>query len=227
MADKYQRSRSAAVAACALVAATSALAQTRPWAENGGWEISYYPEAQGCSAYGLFEANTAFFIGFDGTGNSLSLNVTLIDQSWTQIADGQDYPVQVRFGTHPAWTLDMDGQVVNAYPALNIHIDAQSPEAEQFLRQFREETEMTWTVGDEVLARLTLRGSMAAFDAVIACQEADHDAHVMQAGALAGPAPLPAPVDPGNAQRAAGPRVVPLPELPAPPPGLFAAPATQ
>lgn len=147
---------------------------TMAWNVVGGWDISYYPEAKGCQAFALFERETAFFIGFDDTEARRSLNVTLIDQAWTQIEDGVEYPVQVRFGSNPAWTLDMDGRVMNGYPALTIHIEAGSREAEQFVREFRQEAEMQWGVGGDVLARLTLRGSLKAFDEVIACQDADH-----------------------------------------------------
>ncbi|WP_146344844.1 hypothetical protein [Falsiphaeobacter marinintestinus] len=148
--------------------------ETVRWGVVGGWDISFYPDAKGCQAFALFEHDTAFFIGFDDTDGRRSLNVTLIDQSWTNIEDGEEYPVQVQFGPNPTWTLAMDGRVMNGYPALSIHINSDSDEAEQFVREFREETEMAWTVDDIALARLTLRGSLKAFDEVLACQNADH-----------------------------------------------------
>lgn len=148
--------------------------ETVNWDAVGGWEISFYPDAKGCQAFALFEQDTAFFIGFDDTDGRRSLNVTLIDQSWTQIENDQEYQVHVRFGSNPTWTLAMDGQVMNGYPALSIHINSNSDEAKQFIREFREETEMDWTVDGASLARLTLRGSLKAFDSVLACQNADH-----------------------------------------------------
>lgn len=166
---------------------TTAMAETNVWRDVGGWEVSYFPDAEACQAFAVFERDTAFFIGFDGTGEKLSLNVSLIDQSWTEISAGVEYPVRVQFGGNPAWTLGMDGQIINDVPALNIHIDAQSPEAELFVREFKQETQMIWTLGDVTLAHLTLRGSSAAFNAVLECQAADHSAHMTTASGLPTP----------------------------------------
>lgn len=146
----------------------------KEWAAVGGWDIGYYPASEGCLAFGLFENDTAFFIGFDNTGDMQSLDVTLIDRSWTQIKDGSEHDILVRFGDNPAWTLRMKGSQIEDFPALNIHMDANSPEARQFTRQFQHETQMEWLLNGEALARLTLSGSKRAFDEVSACTQADH-----------------------------------------------------
>lgn len=156
--------------------ATAELDETEviEWATVGGWDIGYYPASEGCLAFGLFENNTAFFIGFDNTEDMQSLDVTLIDRSWKQITDGSEHDILVRFGDHAAWTLNMKGSQIEDFPALNIHIDANSPEARQFIEQFQRETQMEWLLNGEALARLTLSGSKRAFEEVRACTKADH-----------------------------------------------------
>lgn len=165
-----------AIASFASIGAANPLPEAVLWQTVGGWDVSYYPAAKGCQAFALFEDETAFFIGIDDTDGRRSLNVTLVDKDWTQIDDGVEYNVQVKFGPNPTWSLAMDGQIANGYPALSIHIDIQSHEAELFVREFRKESEMTWMIDGSDLARLTLKGSHKAYDEVMACQSADRTA---------------------------------------------------
>jgi hypothetical protein len=153
-----------------------AVAQTIDWKTIGGWDISFYPNSEGCQAFALFEEDTAFFIGFDNTDNILALDVTLLDQRWESIQDGKDYSVTLNFGDETPWTLEMGGIQTDGYPGLNIMIDASSDEADLFIDEFQRETRMVWSFQGSELGRYTLRGSRRAFDEVIACQRSYLDA---------------------------------------------------
>jgi hypothetical protein len=83
-----------------------------------------------------------------------------------------EYPVELRFGAKPAWTLKMDGVHLNRYPGLTILIDGSSSDADRFLVQFRNETMMEWHLGGRPLGRYALDGSRRAFEEVAACQKA-------------------------------------------------------
>jgi hypothetical protein len=153
-----------------------ATADTIDWKTVGGWDISFYPSAEGCQAFALFEEDTAFFIGFDNTENTLALDVTLLDERWSSIEDGKEYSVKVHFGNETPWTLEMDGVKTDDYPGLNIMIDASSDEADLFIDEFQRETRMEWSFDGNQLGRYTLRGSRRAFDEVIACQRSYFEA---------------------------------------------------
>lgn len=154
----------------------TAQAETIDWKTVGGWDISFYPASEGCQAFALFEEDTAFFIGFDNTDNTLALDVTLLDQRWSSIEDGKEYAVKLHFGNETPWTLNMDGVQLDGYPGLNILIDASSDEADLFIDEFQRETRMEWSYEGNRLGRYTLRGSRRAFDEVIACQKSYFEA---------------------------------------------------
>ena len=156
--------------AALIAGATVAPADIIDWKTVDGWDISFYPGSAGCQAFALFEENTAFFIGYDSTENQLSLDVTILDESWASIEDGTEYPIKLRFGDESAWTLNMDGVRLDGYPGLNIMIDATSAEARLFIEEFQHERSMEWRYQKTVLGRYTLSGSRKAFDEVIACQ---------------------------------------------------------
>ncbi len=158
------------------VGLTGATAETIDWKTVGGWDISFYPSSEGCQAFALFEEDTAFFIGFDNTGDILALDVTLLDARWSSIEDGKEYSVTLNFGNETPWTLEMDGVKTDDYPGLNIMIDAGSDEADLFIKEFQRETRMEWSFGGNRLGRYTLRGSRRAFDEVITCQRSYFEA---------------------------------------------------
>ncbi|MCB1339588.1 MAG: hypothetical protein KDK24_00670 [Pseudooceanicola sp.] len=160
------------VAVLSLVALPAPAQPTR-WAMVGEWNISYYPATGGCLAYTLWD-RTAMFIGFDTREGLRALDVTLLDERWKSIEPGVVYPVGVRFGRRPAWTLDMTGVVMDGAPGLNILVNAERDKAQQLLAEFRRELRMTWTYDGTELGRFPLHGSRRAFDAVLECQR-HHD----------------------------------------------------
>lgn len=160
----------AAIAVVGAFGMSQAKAEPIDWKTVRGWDISFYPNSEGCQAFALFEEDTAFFIGFDSTGGELSVDVTLLDQKWKSIEAGKEYEIEVAFGDESPWSLEMDGLRTDDYPGLNIMIDAGSDEAELFIDEFQRETSMRWSFKGNLLGRYTLRGSRVAFDEVINCQ---------------------------------------------------------
>lgn len=166
------------------VFAAPAVAEPVDWAVVDGWDVAYYPGSQGCQAFALFDGSTAFFIGYDGKRGRPALDVTVLNRSWDMIAHGEEYPIRLRFGEQAAWTLNMDGIVLNGYPGLHILIDAQTPSARLFTREFKREREMTWRKADQTLGSFPLNGSNNAFNAVSACHEFHQKARKQRAGSL-------------------------------------------
>lgn len=170
MTRLFNRLRGACAAAL-IALPLPGLADTILWKEIGGWDISFYPGAEGCQAFAIFEEGTAFFIGFDNTDNMLALDVTLIDERWGAIEAGKEYPITVKFGNESPWTLDMNGLDIDGHPGLNIMIDAGADQAGLFVDEFQREISMEWFYSGRSLGRYTLRGSRRAFNEVIACQK--------------------------------------------------------
>ncbi len=157
----------------ALAAAPAFIATADPidWKTVAGWDISFYPAAEGCQAFAKFEEGTAFFIGFDNTDDILAIEVTLMDSRWASIEEGRDYEIEVTFGDETPWSLSMSGMDYGGLPGLNIMFDATGDKAELFIREFRRETHMTWKYGQATLGRFSLSGSRRAFDEVLRCQK--------------------------------------------------------
>ncbi len=146
-------------------------ADTVHWKTVSGWDVSFYPGAEGCQAFAIFEQDTAFFIGFDTTDNQLSLDLTLLDQRWSSLEAGQNYDVSVQFGRESPWTVSMTGLSIDGYPGLHILIDAGSDKAALFVEEFQRKTFMEWTYQGSLLGRFTLKGSRRAFEEVVSCQK--------------------------------------------------------
>jgi hypothetical protein len=159
------------------------------WAVVRGWDIAYYPRSQGCLAFALFDEQTAFFIGYDGKGARPALDVTILNTDWDMIADGEEYPVRLQFGDQAAWTLNMDGVILNGYPGLHILIDAETPSARLFKREFRREHTMSWQLSGTELGTFPLKGSNKAFEAVGLCHDFHREARAARAHTLVARSP--------------------------------------
>ncbi|MDU9004917.1 hypothetical protein [Sedimentitalea todarodis] len=165
----------------AALLATATAAQPVDWANINGWDVAYYPGSKGCQAFALFDEETAFFIGYDGKGEKPALDVTVLNTSWDMIEHGEEYPVRLRFGDQAAWTLNMDGVVLNGFPGLHILIDAGTSSAQQFTREFKRERIMAWRRADQTLGRFPLTGSNNAFKAVHNCHAFHREARAVRA----------------------------------------------
>ncbi|MHA6262731.1 hypothetical protein ACXYMO_05980 [Arenibacterium sp. CAU 1754] len=179
--------RIALVTAMAVLAGFPAMAERERWSMTDGWNVSFYPSLQGCLAYASFEG-TAFFIGFDTIQSVPALDITVLDERWTSFKQDGLYPISVKFGDEPAWTLEMHGVYMDGAPGLNILIDAGMEKSAHFVEEFQREMEMIWTHGETELGHFTLRGSRRAFDQVLACQDAHSAALTAQSTAAPDPA---------------------------------------
>lgn len=144
--------------------------QTIPWKTVRGWDVSYYPATSGCQAFAVFDGGTAFFIGFDGTGDTPMLDLSLLDRRWTALQPGAPYDITLQFDQEPPWTLQMSGIEINGFPGLYGLVQAGSEQASRLVEEFQRKRHMHWHMGPEDLGRFTLRGSQAAFAEVLACQ---------------------------------------------------------
>ena len=148
----------------------TALAEITEWSRIGQWEVDFYSGPKGCLAMKHFE-NTTFFIGFDTTENSFDLDVTLMNENWKSIRDGEDYEISVTFGDETPWPFTMTGVMYGGTPGLTIYSEAQSDAAKLFMEEFMRENNMLWRYDNIELGNFSLRNSRRALTDVMACQD--------------------------------------------------------
>ena len=185
-------------AAAALAAPLSlpvpATAEVTLWREVSGWDISFYPNLEGCSAFTIYEEGTNFFIGFQKIEGVHYLAITLMDDDWASIEAGKEYVIRATFGDESPWTLDMDGEVYGSTPGLTglFALD----ETDLLVDEFQRELRMEWSYSGVSLGLFTLRGSRRAFDEVVACQTSYNEAVASSADPFATGTKRPGPRDP-------------------------------
>lgn len=168
--------RAFALAAILIAAAGGASADSTLWKTVGWWDISFYPNSEGCSALAAYDGGISFFIGLDATGDEIAMEVLLFDEKWKSIEDEKEYEVKVAFGNETPWTLDMTGRKAHTISGLRILIPLSSEQAADFADEFMRETGMEWTYDGVSLGSLALDGSRQAFNEMIDCTKSYQEA---------------------------------------------------
>lgn len=175
-----------ASALLAIGLAPAVSAQTTVWKKVRGWDVSFYPSLEGCTALKVFDGGFSFFIGFDFSITEPTLDVTLMNDNWGSIEDGKEYEIKVYFGDETPWTLQMDGTDFDGTPGLTFYVDAFDDQTQLFIDEFQREASMEWMFGSRSLGKFSLSGSTAAFQEVLACQSSFLEAREKLADPFAG-----------------------------------------
>ena len=157
------------LAGLALVAGAAQAQDAAVWRALGAWSVIHDAEAGGCRAERDFDG-TGFAIGFEKAGGQMSIVVRLSDPDWTAQPDGTAEEIDAVFGLQSPWTLEMVSQTVAGVPGLTLTVPGTVRMAGLFIEEFKAESVMVWSRGEETLGRFDLFGSRVAFDAVLACQ---------------------------------------------------------
>lgn len=155
-----------------IMAAGTAVAEPVPWKTVNGWDVSFYPDFQGCQAFAVFDGGTTFFIGYDLRDGGASLDLSLLNRDWDFLTDAMPYEVTLQFDDESPWQVAMTGMEIEGFPGLWAQIDARAPQAEMLVQEFTRKHHMHWRLAERDLGRFTLRGSQKAYDTVRACQAA-------------------------------------------------------
>ncbi len=151
------------------------LADTTHWKTVGWWDVSFYDNMQGCSAFASYEGGTSFFIGLSGT-DELYLEVLLLNSDWKSLEAGKEYDVSVKFGNEGHWNLEMNGDYSDQFGSLKLSVPANSEKAGDFVDEFMRETKMVWKYEGTSLGIFKLNGSSRAFEEVVVCTKSYRDA---------------------------------------------------
>ena len=157
--------------AAAMLAASTlgAFAQdTIPWdvPEVRGWTIAIDTTlGSGCFMYTIFDGNASARIGFDLTAANIYL--LLADMDWTSIAADKSYDIELQMGNRQGWTASATGGRMGDVPTLMV-----SSTDSAFMEEFASQSSIkVWYKKNEIM-HLSLKGSMAALNEVLKCQDA-------------------------------------------------------
>lgn len=157
--------------AAAMLAASTlgAIAQdTIPWdvPEVRGWTIAVDTTlGGGCFMYTIFDGEASARIGFDLTAGNIYL--LLADMDWTSIAADQSYAIDLQMGSQPEWSASATGGRMGDVPTLMV-----TSTDSAFMEEFASQSSIkVWYKSNEIM-HLSLKGSMAALNEMLKCQDA-------------------------------------------------------
>lgn len=157
--------------AAALLAASTigVVAQdTIPWdvPEVRGWTIAIDTTlGGGCFMYTIFDGAASARIGFDMAAGNIYL--ILADMDWTSIAANQSYNIDLQMGNRQGWSAAATGGRLGDVPTLTV-----TSTDSAFMEEFASQNSIkVWYKNSEIM-HLSLKGSMAALNEVLRCQDA-------------------------------------------------------
>lgn len=141
---------------------------TIPWdvPEVRGWTVAIDTTlGGGCFMYTIFAGDASARIGFDLQAGNIYL--LLADLDWTSIAADQSYDIELQMGNRPSWTAAASGGRMGDVPTLML-----TSTDSAFMEEFASQSSIkVWYKKNEIM-HLSLKGSMAAMNEVLKCQDA-------------------------------------------------------
>jgi hypothetical protein len=139
-----------------------------PWdvPEVRGWTIAVDTTlGGGCFMYTVFDGEASARIGFDLTAGNIYL--ILADMDWTSISADQSYDIDLQMGSRQAWSASATGGRMGDVPTLMV-----SSTDSSFMEEFASQSSIKVWYKDNEIMHLSLKGSMAALNEVLKCQDA-------------------------------------------------------
>jgi hypothetical protein len=157
--------------AAALVAATTFTAfaeDTIPWdvPDVRGWTIAIDTTlGGGCFMYTIFDGSASARIGFDLSAGNIYL--ILADLDWTSINSDESYSIDLQMGKRPVWSAAATGGRLGDVPTLTV-----TSSDSAFMEEFASQSNIGVFYNDDQIMNLSLKGSMAALNELLRCQDA-------------------------------------------------------
>lgn len=141
---------------------------TIPWdvPEVRGWTIAIDTTlGGGCFMYTIFDGEASARIGFDLTAGNIYL--LLADMDWTSIAADQSYDIDLQMGNQQGWSASATGGRMGDVPTLMV-----TSTDSAFMEEFASQSSIKVWYKDNEIMHLSLKGSMAALNEMLKCQDA-------------------------------------------------------
>ena len=168
------------------------------WKRSGDWEIAFYEEDHGCSAYAEFVDGTGVYLGLVGADADLQVEFLVFNSDWQSIEQGLDYPIQLRMDDEAPWDLTMFGIRMDDVRGLSFYYPAETEVAAQLVRELMGGSTVELEYRGASLARLSLVGSARAYEEVVACTRSYRDAIMATADPFAAADPFASPASGGD-----------------------------
>lgn len=156
----------------AVVAGAAVAQETALWKEDvAGWEILVDQSLDdGCFMITEYERGTLLRAQFNPAADTFQFVVG--DPNWKSIEENKFYEIEVEFGSAGPWTGDAVGYDFGGINALILHIPFEDDRADLFIEEFMRYTVVDVRYEGSSIARLSLKGTYAAMEEVMACQAA-------------------------------------------------------
>ena len=160
------------------------------WKQSGDWEIAFYQEDHGCSAYAEFVDGTGLYLGLVDADADLHVEFLVFNLDWQSIEQDEEYAIQLRLDDGQPWDLAMFGIRQDGVRGLSFHYPAETEVAGELMGELMGgSTVELWYLGTS-LARLSLTGSARAYEEVVACTRSYRDAVMATADPFAADDPF-------------------------------------
>jgi hypothetical protein len=115
--------------------------------------------------YTIFDGAASARIGFDMSAGNIYL--LLADMDWTSISANESYDIDLQMGNRQGWSASATGGRMGDVPTLMV-----TSTDSAFMEEFASQSSIkVWYKQNEIM-HLSLKGSMAALNEVLRCQDA-------------------------------------------------------
>lgn len=132
--------------------------------EVRGWKTAVDRTiGNGCFIYSYFEGNSFLRLGVNPQTETVYM--LLGDSDWQSITEDQEYQIELQMGRKSKWNASAIGGVLDGMPSLLVTATDLT-----FLRELSSQSNVRAWFGRNEIANISLRGSAAAIDEMIRCQ---------------------------------------------------------
>ncbi len=139
---------------------------TATWGVVRGWTIGVDTTiGNGCFIYAPFEDGLYFRLGFNPSDDNAY--VVFGNPAWQSLETGQSYPVEMQMGRKSKWTGDATGGWLDGIPSLIV-----TSTDEDLVIEIASQTTLKAWFRSTQIANISLKGTMAAIQEMVECQQA-------------------------------------------------------
>jgi hypothetical protein len=148
----------------ALVATSTALALEPLWKRVNEWDVRIDRTLNGCFMMAVYEKGTVLRVGFNPSERNFYMMVA--NEEWRSLENGKDYDLELQFDRQAPWTAEATGLQMDDLVTLVVTFDDV-----EFIDELARKQSLYVRYRGAQIANLTLRGSYAAVQETIRCQE--------------------------------------------------------
>ena len=146
--------------------------QSVTWNEDvRGWYIGVDRSVgDGCYMHSSFDGGGVLRTGFNVDGNSMFIIIG--NRNWKSLEEGKYYPIEIQFGNRSPWSGEASVFVWDdGEKSLKLTVPFDDNSADNFVSEVQQTQNVIARYQGRQILNLSLRGSFAAMDEVLKCQD--------------------------------------------------------